>query len=230
VTGVQTCALPISIAEGLERLRRAVTDLLGTPAPTGAKAGPEVRIGTMDMPPSTLQVVDLKGEGAGPLLPQVHALETEQYGAKEGREPFLQYLPETLEGTLSHARALGIALRDRVTGRLVAYAIGSPLENHNELGVREDPAFGDNDTIYLQAMAVSPQLKNPREVETMILDAFRARAEWAGFAAFSTLIEQGVVDAGPDWLRGAPVLESADDYLNSGIRFVYLRVRLAPEG
>jgi hypothetical protein len=108
----------------------------------------------------------------------------------------------------------------------MAYAIGSPLENHNELGVREDPSFGDNDTLYLQATAVSPQLKNQAEVRGMILEAFRARAEWAGFRAVSSLIEAEVVESGPAWLRTAAVLETADDYLNSGVRFVYVRAPL----
>jgi 4-aminobutyrate aminotransferase/(S)-3-amino-2-methylpropionate transaminase len=215
---------PSALAEALELLRRAAADLKGTPAPSGEKAGPELRVGTIDMPPSTLQVVDLQGDRQ--LLPQVHALEAEQYGPKDGREPFLQYPPEMLEGTLGHARAVGIALRDRVTGRLVAYAVGSALENHNELGVREDPAYGDNDTIYLQAMAVSPQLRNPAEVEAMILEGFRARAEWAGFAALSTLIEARVLESGPAWLRAGTVLETADDYLKSGVRFVYVRARI----
>jgi 4-aminobutyrate aminotransferase-like enzyme len=217
---------PSAIQEALSLLRRAVADLLGAPAPTSARAGPEVRGGTIDVPPGTLQLVDLTGPAAPQLLPQVHALEAEQYGAKDGHEPFLQYPPEILETTLTHARAVGVGLRDRVTGRLVAYAIGSPLENHDELGVREDPSFGDNDTLYLQAMAVSPQLRNQGEVEGMILDAFRARAEWAGFTAVSTLIEARVAELGPPWLRSAAVLETAEDYLKSGVRFVYLRARI----
>jgi len=62
-------------------------------------------------------------------------------------------------------------------------------------------------------MAVSPQLMNQVEVESMILDAFRARAEWAGFSALSSLIEARVVDTGPAWIRAAQVLEVADDCL-----------------
>ena len=223
---------PTAVQEALRLLRRAVEDLLGAPSPTAPRAGPELRVGTIDVPPNTLQLVDLNGPTGPQLSSQVHALEAEQYGPKNGREPFLQYPPDILEATLAHARSVGIGLRDRVTERLVAYAIGSPLENHNELGVREDPSFGDNDTLYLQAMAVSPQLKNQGEVEGMILDAFRARAEWAGFAAISSLIEARVAETGPGWLRSAPVLGVADDYLNSGVRFVYLRARIgsAAEG
>jgi len=217
---------PAAIGEALDLLRRALAELLGKPAPAGARAGPERRVGTIDVPPGTLQVVDLAGAEGATLLPQVHALEAEEYGAKEGREPLLQYPPALLEATLGHARAVGLGLRDRVTGRLVAYAIGSPLENHHELGAREDPSFGDNDTLYLQAMAVSTAPKNRAEIEALMLDAFRARAEFAGFAALSSLIEARVVETGPAWLRDAVVLETADDYLQSGVRFVYLRARL----
>ena len=127
---------PDSIREALLLLRRSVTDLLGAPTPSGHKAGPEVRVGTLDVPPGTLQLVDLNGPLAAELLPQVHALEAAQYGPKDGREPLLQYPPESLSTTLGHQRSVGIGLRDRVSGRLVAYAIGSPLENHDELGVR----------------------------------------------------------------------------------------------
>lgn len=108
----------------------------------------------------------------------------------------------------------------------MAYALGSPLENHDEVGVRNDPSFGDNDTLYLQAMAVSPQLKNQVEVEGLILDAFRARGEWAGFRAISSLIEARVAETGPAWVRAAAVLETVDDYLQSGVRFVYLRAAI----
>jgi hypothetical protein len=72
-------------------------------------------------------------------------------------------------------------------------------------------------------MAASPQLKNLAEVETLVLDAFRARAEWAGFAAISTLIEARVLETGPAWLRAATVVETIEDYLQSGERFVYVR-------
>ena len=117
-------------------------------------------------------------------------------------------------------------LRDRVSGRLVAYVIGSPLENHDELGVRDDPGYGDNHTIYLQAMAVAPQLKNQAEVEGLALDAFRARAEWLGYAWLSTLIEARYVETGPAWMKAATVVETVENYMHSGVPFVYLRSSL----
>lgn len=218
---------PSAIQEGLAILRQAVTELIGAPAPASVADGPEVRPGAIDVPPGTLEVVDLGGPATRQFMPQVHELEDEQYGSTNGRRPLLQYPAETLEGTLGHLRAVGVGLRDRVSGRLVAYAIGSPLENHDELGVRDDPNYGDNNTLYLQAVAVSPQLKNQAEVEALVLDAFRARAEWMGFTAISTLIEARVQETGPAWIREAAVLETTENYLQSGIKFVYLR---APVG
>jgi hypothetical protein len=119
-----------------------------------------------------------------------------------------------------------VGLRDRVSGRLVAFAIGSPLENHDELGVRDDPSYGDNDAVYLQAMALDPRLKNRAEVEHLVLDAFRARAEWAGFTWLSTLIEQQLAEDGPAWLKQATAVDTVENYMQSGVTFVYLRSSL----
>jgi hypothetical protein len=105
----------------------------------------------------------------------------------------------------------------------VAYAIGSPLENHDEIGVRNDPSFGDNNTIYLQAMAISPQLQNQAEVEGLILDAFRARSEWLSYTGISTLIEARLVETGPAWIKAAAVVDTFENYMQSGVTFVYLR-------
>jgi 4-aminobutyrate aminotransferase-like enzyme len=215
-----------AIQEALAILRQSVSELIGSPAPASVADGPEVRPGPIDLPPGTLEVVDLGGPASKQLLPQVHELEDEQYGSTDGRRPLLQYPAETLEGTLGHLRAVGVGLRDRVSGRLVAYAIGSPLENHDELGVRDDPNYGDNNAIYLQAMAIDPRLKNQVEVEGLILDAFRARAEWLGFVSLSTLIEARVVAAGPAWLQAATVVETIENYMQSGDQFVYLRSSL----
>lgn len=217
---------PSAIQEALAILRRSVQELVGAPAPASVADGIEVRPGTLDVPPQTLEVVDLNGPQAKALLPQVHELEDEQYGSDDGRRSLLQFPPETLEATLGHLRSIGVGLRDRVSGRLVAYAIGSPLENHDELGVRDDPSYGDNNAVYLQAMALDPRLKNQAEVEQLVLDAFRARAEWAGFVSLSTLIEQRVLDTGPAWMRAATVVDTVENYMQSGVTFAYLRSSL----
>ncbi|MEI6224190.1 MAG: aminotransferase class III-fold pyridoxal phosphate-dependent enzyme [Deltaproteobacteria bacterium] len=226
---------PRALEEALTLLRRAVEDLAGGKRTGSIPRGPELRVGTLEVKPGAIQVVELTEQGAGALLPQIMAVEAERYGnagryppgvLKAGPRPLLQYPEETLAATLSGPRACGVALRDRSSGRLVAYALGSALENHDEVGVRDDPGYGEHDTFYLQAMAVSPQLRNGTEIEAMVLEALRLRVKAAGYAAISSLIEARLVEEGPPWVRGATVLETVDDYLQSGIRFIYLRARL----
>jgi len=124
--------------------------------------------------------------------------------------------------------ALGIALRDRVSGRFVAYALGSALENHDEEGVASDPRFGENNTFYLQAMATLPEAQNDIELENHLLDLLRERAVAAGFEFLSTLIEAKLLETGPSWFTNAVVLERIEDYLRSGAWFAYLQVELQP--
>ena len=121
---------------------------------------------------------------------------------------------------------IGVALRDRVSGRIVAYALGSALEGHDEEGVSSDPRLGENNTYYLQAMATLPSVKNQVEIENHLLALIRDRAQAAGFAYLSTLIEERVHGTGPSWMRDAQVLQSVDNYLRSGVRFVYLHAPL----
>jgi hypothetical protein len=115
-----------------------------------------------------------------------------------------------------------------VSGRFVAYLLGSALENHDEEGVASDPRFGENNTFYLQAMATLPTVQNAVEIENFLLDALRGRALAAGFQYLSTLIEDRLRETGPEWLRDATVLERVDNYLRSGLRFAYLQASLQP--
>jgi 4-aminobutyrate aminotransferase/(S)-3-amino-2-methylpropionate transaminase len=220
---------PTAIDEALTLLRRAVEDLVSGDGARQHRRGPELRVGTIEVRPATLEALELERDITA-LLPQVMEVEEESYGGlahyppevlKTGARPLLQYSSETLEATLTQSRACGIAIRDRVTERVVAYALGSPLEQHDELGVREDPRYGENDTFYLQAMAVSPRIKNQAEIEALVLNALRDRLHGLGFVAISTLIEARKRESGPAWLRDAAVLETVDDYLRSGIQFVY---------
>jgi hypothetical protein len=160
-------------------------------------------------------------------------LEVECYGGPShyppgvlrlNQRPLLQYPPEVIASTLQQARSLCVGLRDRVSSRLVAYALGSPLENHDEMGVRDDPHFGAGNTLYLQAVAVSPAVKNRAEVEGVLLEGVKARTTAAGFARLSSLIEARVVATGPQWLRQAQVFATVPNYLESGIGFVYVGV------
>ena len=80
-------------------------------------------------------------------------------------------------------------------------------------------------------MATLPTVQNAAALENLLLDALRERAVTEGFAYFSTLIEEHLLATGPSWLKAAVVLEQVDNYLRSGITFVYLQVPLtAPSG
>jgi hypothetical protein len=185
-------------------------------------------IETVELTPSTFQGCKL----------QILAVEQERYrgAAPTAEEPFtsgqgslLQLPLETLEATVSSLRAIGIALRDRVSGRFVGYALGSALENHDDEGVSADPRFGENNTFYLQAMATSPIVQNSIDLENLLLDSMRERAMAAGFEFLSTLIEDRFRETGPAWFRAATVLEGLENYLRSGTRFAYMQVPLHPD-
>src|SRR5262249_19702379 len=156
------------------------------------------------------------------------ALSASAEAVNAGRRTLLQFPLETLETTVGSSGAIGVALRDRVSGRIVAYALGSALENHDEEGVATDPHFGENNTFYLQAMATLPTVQNDVEIENCLLETLRARAIAAGFEFLSMLIEERLRETGPPWLRNAAMLERIDNYLRSGISFAYLQVALQP--
>ena len=235
---------PSAIDEALSILRAALEDSTAESGPArgpgapreGATApAPKIRVGTLEIPLDTsrrsiharelrdLQAADPGGR-AGALRrgcripPDVLAL---------GGRPLLQFPLETLEATMANPRAIGVALRDRVSGRIVGYALGSALENHDEEGVSSDPHFGENNTFYLQAMATLPTVQNDVEIENHLLDALRERALAAGFEFLSTLIEERVRAAPAG--SGAAVLERIENYLRSGIAFAYLQAPITDQ-
>jgi hypothetical protein len=142
--------------------------------------------------------------------------------------PSLELPLATLETTMANPGAIGITLRDRVSGRLVGYAVGSALEDHDEEGVASDPHFAENNTFYLQALAVVPSAQNATALENLLLDTLYQRASAAGFEYLSTLIEARLRETGPAWLREASVLAHIANYLRSGQEFAYLQVQLTP--
>lgn len=247
---------PSAIDEAISILRRAIEDLFvdvsrPSPAPAtsdgqpeaGAAASPaagvKTRVGTLAIPLDTIETVDLAPATFDTYRRQILAVEQERYGQagpdqagadipRGGRRPPLQFAIETLEATMANPRAIGVAVRDRVSGRLVAYAIGSAIENHDEEGVTSDPHFGENNTFYLQATATLPSVQNTVEIENFLLDTLRERALAAGFEFLSTLIEERLLETGPAWFRKAAVIERLEDYLASGIPFAYLHVALKP--
>ena len=225
---------PAAIDDALSILRAAIEDFAaGSVAPD--PAAPKIRVGMLDMPLDTLETLTLSPADFETYKQQMLSVEQERYGAaaypadvlRAGRRPLVQFPLETLETTMANPRAIGIALRDRVSGRIVGYALGSALENHDEEGVSSDPQFGDNNTFFLQAMATQPAVRNASELEFRLLESIRERAIEAGFVFLSTMIEERMRETGPAWLAGAVVLERVENYLRSGIVFVYLQAALA---
>src|SRR5207245_1865178 len=112
-----------------ERARRGLEAAAGEyPQMLTQGRGSSVSVGIVDLTPAGFEAHKL----------QILAVEEERYGGtghyrpgvrRTGR-PLLQFPLETLESTASNPRAIGIALRDRVSARLVGYALGSALENH----------------------------------------------------------------------------------------------------
>ncbi|HYR91181.1 MAG TPA: aminotransferase class III-fold pyridoxal phosphate-dependent enzyme [Terriglobia bacterium] len=226
---------PAAIDEALSILRLAIEDLLGGHLAPEAITAPETRVGTLAIPLDTVEIVDLSPAGFETHKLQIRAVEQERYGnlaqyppdvLRAERRPLLQFPLETLEATAANPRAIGIALRDRVSGRLVGYTVGSSLEDHDEEGVAADPRLGENNTFYLHAMATLPTVQNSVELENHLLELLRARAIAAGFEFLSTLIEDRLRDTGPAWLHDGAILKRIDNYLGSGVSFAYLQVPL----
>ena len=225
---------PSAINEALSILRLAIEDLLDGRLAPAATMVLETRVGTLAIPLDTVEIVDLT-PGFETHKLQIRTIEQERYGTlaqyppdvlRAERRPLLQFPLETLEATASSPSAIGIALRDRVSARLVGYTLGSALENHDEEGVASDPHFGENNTFYLHAMATLPSVQNSVELENHLLELLRARAIAAGFGFLSTLIEDRLRDTGPAWLHGAEVLLRIENYLGSGSCFAYLQAAL----
>jgi 4-aminobutyrate aminotransferase-like enzyme len=230
-------AEPASIDEALSLLRLALEDLVPGRLPAEPPPAPKIRVGTLAIPLETLEVIDLTPATFEAFKTQIATVEQERYGSgmplppevsRSGPRALLQFPLETLEATMSNPRAFGVALRDRVSARLVGYALGSAIENHDEEGVSSDPHFGENSVFYLQAMATLPMVQNDIEIENLLLDTLRERLLVAGFEYLSTLIEERVRDTAPSWLRNAVVLERIDNYLRSGVPFAYLQTSLQP--
>jgi hypothetical protein len=197
-------------------------------------AAPKIRVGTLDIPLETIETIALTPAEFEADKQQILTVEQDRYGAapypsdvlRAGRRPLVQFPLEALESTMANPRAIGIALRDRVSGRIVAYALGSALENHDDEGVSSDPHYGDNNTFFLQAMATQPAVRNAAELENHLLEAIRERAVADGFVFLSAIIEERAAER-PPWLAGATVLDRLENYLRSGIDFVYLQSALA---
>ena len=221
-----------TIHEAVEILAASMEDILSHGA--AVPLGPLLRVGTMTVPPGAVEIIDLEPRNFAEHRAGVMAVEIERYGSishyppdvlRAGRRPLLQYPAEAIEATLSNPRALGLALR--FSGRIIAYAVGSPLEDHDEEGVHDDPHYGEHQTFYLLAMAIHPSVENAGEIEHGLLELLRERVVGQGYLRLSALFEERIRESGPAWLRSAEVLRIVDNYLRSGLRFVYLQARVA---
>jgi len=226
---------PSAIDEALSILRAAVIDLVGGGVAAESTPGPKVRIGSLDIPLNTIELIDLTPTVFDANKLQIEELEQERYGdgarypadvLRSGGRPLLQFPIAMLQASVDNPGAIGVAARDRVSGKFVGYLLGSALENYDEEGVASDPRFGENNTFYLLAMATLPTVQNATDLENYLLDALRDRAVAAGFEYVSTLIEERVLETGPEWMRRAAVIARIDNYLRSGFRFVYLQAAL----
>ncbi len=220
-----------TIREAMEILAVAVGDILARGA--AVPLGPLLRVGTVIVPPGSAEVIELDSRNFPEMRAGIMAVEIERYGSlsnypadalHEGRRPLLQFPVEAIEGSLASPRSVGVALR--FSGRIIAYAVGSPLENYGEEGVHDDPYFGEHQAYYLQAMAVDPAVQNATEIEHELLDLLRTRVIAQGYQRLSALVEERFHQDGPAWLRAAEVLKVVDNYLRSGQRFVYLQAAL----
>src|SRR3954465_2958228 len=178
-----------AIEDALSILRAAIEDFAGGNAAPDPLAAPKIRVGTLDMPLETIETLTLSPADFEANKQQMFAVEQERYGEaaypsdvlRAGRRPLVQLHLETLEATMANPRAIGVALRDRVSSRIVGYALGSALENHDEEGVGADPHYGDNNTFFLQALATQPAVRNAAELENHLLESIRDRAVAEGF-------------------------------------------------
>jgi hypothetical protein len=237
---------PAAIDDALSMLRAAIADFAGgggtldpaalarQTAEGATAAAPKIRPGVLDIPLDTIETLTLSPADFEIYKQQILAVEQERYGTaaypadvlRAGRRPLVQFPLETLEATMANPHAIGIALRDRVSGRILGYALGSALENHDEEGVSADPHYGDNNTFFLQALAILPNVRNAADLQNHLLEAIRDRAVGDGFAFLSAMIEDHVRLSGPPWFAGATVLDRVDNYLRSGIDFVYLQAAI----
>jgi L-lysine 6-transaminase len=217
---------PSAIDEALEILDASVADLVGGRVLPETTPAVRIRVGTLTMPLDTLDLLDLTTANFDSVKAQLMVLEEERYMQMS---PLLKYPAETLEATIKNPRSIGLALRDKVSGRLVGYALGSPLEDHDEEGISSDPRVGENDTFYLQAFTVSPSAQNVTELENWLLDCLKDRAVATGFQYLSTLVEASSLATSTPWLHDAAVLERIENYLGSGTSFVYVQAPLSHE-
>ena len=229
---------PSAIDEALPILRVAIDDLVGGGVGAEATPAPKVRVGTLAIPLEPSKSSTSRLRCSRPTSSRSTNVEQERYGdgarypadvLRAGGRPLLQFPLETLEATIANPRAIGIAARDRVSGRFVGYAARQrarePRRGRRQLGSalrREQHVLSAGDG----HAADGAERRRARELSAGC--AARARDLPPGSSILSTLIEDRMLETGPAWLREAAILERIDNYLRSGFRFVYLQAALQP--
>jgi hypothetical protein len=159
---------PSAIDEALAILRLAIEDLWADAPRATWRPPSKIRVGTLAIPLDTVEMVDVTRPIRDALKQQILEVEQERYGpaartrrcAAIGAAAAAAVSARDAGSDDCEPGAIGVVLRDRVSGRIVGYALGSALENHDEEGVSSDPRFGENDAFYLQAMAMLPTVQN----------------------------------------------------------------------
>jgi len=123
--------------------------------------------------------------------------------------------------------AIGIALRDRVSGRIVGYALASPLEKTTTRKASCPIPFRPITTPLFYSTGDAPHRAEHGGTRAVAAGGLAPASLAAGFEFLSTLIEARVLETGPKWLADATILERVENYLRSGIAFVYVQVALA---
>ncbi len=182
------------------------------------------QLGPLEHPITTIEVREITKENFASIREELEFLEGECYPDSNPSLKRLRLPIEGLEKTMDERGAIGMVLHDKVSGRCLGYALGSPLEGHDEEGVHEDPGFGQENTFYLHAMAVLPSALNRSELEDFLVRGIHERAGKSGFQFISTLIEREVFERVSIWRDRGEVLRTFPDYL--GHPFVYFRLAL----
>jgi 4-aminobutyrate aminotransferase-like enzyme len=227
---------PYAIDEAFDILRSSISAVLAKDALRGGSIVSGEKI-TIPLARAGLKEFDQAGFGL--LKAGIVEVEDSYYGPaahsspdarRISRRSRLRYPDYVLESSIANAGSAGVALIDNDNGRVIAYALGSPLENYDETGMRDDKHFGEQNTFYLQAAAMLPSVLNREELLGYMLEKLRERLILMGYEHLSALMEAEVLALSPPWLRNGTVTLTVDNYLRSGIKFVYVQVPLKSTG
>lgn len=156
------------------------------------------------------------------LEPAVTAIENQ-------RAPLLRYSHASLMRTVQMANSACCIARDRATGELIGYALGSPLEHHDEMGTRLDVNLLKHNTFFIQHSVVSPCVTNIFDVSRALFDRLFERVSAirsSRFEYMSALLDYEVVTQGSSWMSTAKVWFLIPNYCMSGQSFAYVSAPL----